>query len=56
MNEGQLVIRLGVDYNKIQRFTGFVAIDMHGSINIFGRHLFMFFPIVKPIKRHVVRP
>jgi hypothetical protein len=50
-----MVIRLGVDYNKISIFARFVSNDLHGSANVFGFQVFRGFPVVKPINRCVVR-
>jgi hypothetical protein len=48
-----VVIRLGVDCNRILRFAIFV--DLYGYATIFGHQVFRFFHVVNPIKRRVVR-
>jgi hypothetical protein len=42
---------LVVKCNRIPRFTGFVANDMHGSVTIFGHLLFRVFHTINPIKK-----
>jgi hypothetical protein len=40
-----------VDYNKILRFTGFVANDLCGYVTIFWCLFFRIFSFVNPIKK-----